>query len=95
MEVVVVNHGSRRRDFNELMERFAARLEKDLGVLVRVGYNEYAEPNWRDLMRNGEGPVVVALAFLGGGNHVYRDILGELGVEVGSGRGARSAGLST
>jgi precorrin-8X/cobalt-precorrin-8 methylmutase len=83
MEVIVVSHGSRRRDFNELMERLASRLEKDLGVPVRVGYNEYAEPNWRDLVRNGEGPVVIALAFLGGGNHVYRDILGELGVEVG------------
>jgi precorrin-8X methylmutase (EC 5.4.1.2) len=83
MEVILLNHGSRRRDFNQLMEALATRLEKDLGMPVRVGYNEYVEPNWRDLMRSGEGPVVVALAFLGHGNHVYRDILSELGVEVG------------
>ena len=70
MEVIVVNHGSQRRDFNKLIERLASRLEKDLGVPARVGYNEYTEPNWRDLMRSGEGLVVVALAFLGGGNHV-------------------------
>lgn len=76
----MVNHGSRRAQFNALMETWAAELSKRLGVTVRVGYNEYAEPNWRDLVRSSEGPVVIALAFLGEGNHVARDILGELGV---------------
>ncbi|MGC9052050.1 precorrin-8X methylmutase, partial [Pyrobaculum sp.] len=45
-------------------------------------YNEYAEPNWRDLVARHDR-VVIALAFLGRGNHVVRDILGELGVEPG------------
>jgi precorrin-8X/cobalt-precorrin-8 methylmutase len=82
-EVILVSHGSRRGEFNALMESLARRLQEDLGVPVRVGYNEYSEPNWRDLMRGGDGPVVIALAFLGSGNHVRRDILGELGVEAG------------
>ncbi len=83
MEVVLVNHGSRRVEFNALMEDWAKRLQEDLGVPVKVGYNEYAEPNWRELLRKADGPVIVALAFLGSGNHVYRDILAELGVELG------------
>lgn len=84
VEVILVNHGSRRRDFNELMERWARELSRRLGVPVSVGYNEYAEPNWRDLLREAGERVVVALAFLGSGNHVARDVLGELGVEPGS-----------
>jgi len=81
MEVIVVNHGSRRSAFNELMERWATEVSKRLGVRAVVGYNEYAEPNWRQLLREAEGDVVIALAFLGEGNHVARDILGELGVD--------------
>lgn len=80
MEVVLVNHGSRRAQFNALMEAWASELSRRLGVAVRVGYNEYAEPNWRDLVKGAVGPVVVALAFLGEGNHVARDVLAELGV---------------
>lgn len=83
MEIIVVNHGSRRGDFNKLMEEWAAELSRRLGVKAVVGYNEYAEPNWRDLLKRAEGPVIIALAFLGAGNHVVRDILGELGVEMG------------
>ncbi|MEL9990082.1 MAG: precorrin-8X methylmutase [Thermoproteus sp.] len=81
MEVILVNHGSRRAQFNALMEGWAAELSKRLGVKVTPGYNEYAEPNWRDLVKSAEGPVVVALAFLGEGNHVARDVLGDLGVD--------------
>ena len=80
MEVILVNHGSRRREFNQTMESWAAEISRRLGVRAVVGYNEYAEPNWRQLLREGQGPAIIALAFLGAGNHVARDIMGELGV---------------
>ncbi|MEM4776453.1 MAG: precorrin-8X methylmutase [Pyrobaculum sp.] len=83
MEVILINHGSRRPDFNLLMEKLAKDLSERLGVEVYVGYNEYADPNWRQLLKEAGDRVVLALAFLGVGNHVARDILDELGVEVG------------
>ena len=63
-----------------MMEGWAAEISRRLGVRAVVGYNEYAEPNWRRVLKEGEGPAVIALAFLGEGNHVARDIVEELGV---------------
>ncbi|MFN7106427.1 MAG: precorrin-8X methylmutase, partial [Pyrobaculum sp.] len=83
MEIILVNHGSRRESFNYLMYKWAKELERRLGVPCVVGFNEYADPNWRDLLKRGNGPAVLALAFLGEGNHVARDILNELGVKPG------------
>lgn len=81
--VLLVNHGSRNPQFNRAMEGLAKAVEEALGVRAYPAYNEYAEPNWRDLVREINDDVVIALAFLGPGNHVQRDILGELGVEPG------------
>ncbi|WP_052883125.1 precorrin-8X methylmutase [Thermoproteus tenax] len=83
VKAILVNHGSRRGAFNELMTEIARQLSEDLGIRVEVGYNEYADPNWRELLAKSQEDVIVILAFLGPGNHVYRDILGELGVEPG------------
>jgi hypothetical protein len=83
MEVIVVNHGSRWRDFNELMEEFTTRLERDLGVSMRVGYNEW-NPTGATSCATARGLWSPRWHFWDMGDHIYRDILGELGVEVGN-----------
>lgn len=84
MAVLMITHGSRRGDFNDDMANVASYISRRLGVQIYLAHNEYSEPNWRSVLRDlvlkGYGKVVVVLAFLGRGNHVMRDIMGELGV---------------
>ena len=81
--VIVVTHGSRRQEFLDDLETLAKSLKGD-GYDVVLAHNEYSFPDWRevlkDLVRKGYDEIVFALAFLGRGNHVFRDIAGSLGV---------------
>ena len=82
--VIVVTHGSRRSVFVDDVAELADFLAAHVGLPVYLAHNEYAEPNWRavfsELVDRGIRRVVFALAFLGRGNHVARDVMGELGV---------------
>ncbi|MGC8544053.1 MAG: precorrin-8X methylmutase, partial [Vulcanisaeta sp.] len=59
-------------------------VQSRVDVPVYLAHNEYVEPNWRSLLRElisrGFNRFVLALAFLGKGNHVVRDIMSSLGV---------------
>ncbi|BCU70892.1 bifunctional sirohydrochlorin cobalt chelatase/precorrin-8X methylmutase [Stygiolobus caldivivus] len=81
--IIMITHGSRRHTFVEDMQKLATYLEEKLEVPVFLSHNEYTEPNWRnillDLSDKGFDHFVFALAFLGRGNHVARDIMGEVG----------------
>lgn len=78
--VIIITHGSRRSTFVEDMINVARYLEEKLEVPVYLSHNEYTEPNWRtivaDLLNQGVNKIVFALAFLGRGNHVAKDIMG-------------------
>ncbi|MGC9104942.1 MAG: precorrin-8X methylmutase [Thermoprotei archaeon] len=82
--IVVVTHGSRRKEFIDDLEKMSEAL-KGFDAEVILAHNEYSFPNWRevikDLVARGYDRIVFALAFLGRGNHVFRDIAGSLGVE--------------
>lgn len=82
--IIMITHGSRRHAFVEDMQKLATYLEEKLEVPVFLSHNEYTEPNWRslilDLTEKGFDHFVFALAFLGRGNHVAKDIMGEIGV---------------
>ncbi len=83
--ILVVTHGSRRPEFldwfNDLKNYLENRLS-GLGLMtyVSIAHNEYSSPNWRDVLREhlsrGIKRIIIALAFLGPGNHVVRDIMG-------------------
>lgn len=80
--VIVITHGSRRHTFVEDMVNLAGYLEEKLNIPVFLSHNEYTEPNWRslvkDLTNKGINKFIFALAFLGRGNHVAKDIMGSL-----------------
>ena len=80
--VILITHGSRRNTFVEDMQAIARYIEEKLSVPVFLSHNEYTEPNWRNLVASlideGYTNFVFALTFLGRGNHVARDIMGEL-----------------
>lgn len=57
VKAILVNHGSRRGAFNELMTEIARQLSEDLGIRVEVGYDEYADPNWRELLAKSQEDV--------------------------------------
>lgn len=82
--VIIITHGSRRQTFLEDMEALAKYLEEKLEIPVYLSHNEYVEPNWRtlvvDLCSKGVKRFIFALAFLGRGNHVARDIMGSFNV---------------
>ncbi|BFH72278.1 precorrin-8X methylmutase [Sulfurisphaera javensis] len=82
--VIIITHGSRRNTFVEDMINVARYLEEKLEVPVFLSHNEYTEPNWRnivtDLLNQGINKIIFALAFLGRGNHVARDIMGSFNV---------------
>jgi len=84
--VLMVGHGSRRREYNEDVESGIEFLKANLGLEVRVAYNEYSMPNWREelrkLVKEGYTHIIFSLAFLGRGNHVYKDIMSEIGVQL-------------
>ncbi|MUN28405.1 precorrin-8X methylmutase [Sulfuracidifex metallicus] len=81
--VVLIGHGSRRNTYNEDIERMARSLGVEMKVPVYLSYNEFNSPNWRDLLpkllEKGITNVIFGLVFLGRGNHVYHDIMGEMG----------------
>jgi precorrin-8X/cobalt-precorrin-8 methylmutase len=82
--VIILTHGSRRSTFVDDMAELAKFVEFNAKIPVYLAHNEYVEPNWRtllnDLISKGFRRFVFALAFLGRGNHVIRDIMGALGV---------------
>ncbi|QIW25374.1 precorrin-8X methylmutase [Sulfolobus sp. S-194] len=82
--IIIITHGSRRNTFVEDMVNLARYIEEKLEVPVFLSHNEYTEPNWRnivsELLSKGINHIVFALAFLGRGNHVAKDIMGSFGV---------------
>ncbi len=82
--VIVLTHGSRRHSFVDDMAEVREYVQSRVDVSVYLAHNEYVEPNWRSLLREliseGFSRFVIALAFLGRGNHVVRDIMSSLGV---------------
>lgn len=84
--IVVITHGSRRGTFVEDMQKVADFLQTKLLREVILSHNEYSEPNWRtvldELVEKGVKRVVFALAFLGRGNHIAKDIMGSLGLNM-------------
>jgi precorrin-8X/cobalt-precorrin-8 methylmutase len=83
--VIVVGHGSRKSTYTGYIASMAKYIEERLGLPVHVAYNEFNDPHWQgligDLVRGGFDRLIFALAFLGPGTHVVRDIMGSLGVE--------------
>ncbi len=81
--VVLIGHGSRRNTYNQDIERIVKSLGYELKIPVYLSYNEFNSPNWRDLLakliEKGVKNFVFGLVFLGRGNHVYHDIMGEVG----------------
>lgn len=84
--IVIITHGSRRGTFVEDMEKLADFLRNKLLREVILSHNEYSEPNWRnvldELTDKGVRRIVFALAFLGRGNHIAKDIMGSLGLNM-------------
>ncbi|AWR96296.1 precorrin-8X methylmutase [Acidianus sulfidivorans JP7] len=84
--IVIITHGSRRGTFVEDMQNVADFLEDKLLREVILSHNEFTEPNWRnvldELTSKGVKRIVFALAFLGRGNHIAKDIMGSLGLEM-------------
>lgn len=83
--IIVVTHGSRRREFLEDLEAMAESLRRDIKGEVILAHNEFSPPDWRDVVRKlserGFTRIIFALAFLGRGNHVFKDIAGSLNVD--------------
>ncbi|WP_236749001.1 precorrin-8X methylmutase [Acidianus manzaensis] len=84
--IVIITHGSRRGTFVEDMQNVAEFLEDKLLREVILSHNEFTEPNWRnvldELTSKGVKKIVFSLAFLGRGNHIAKDIMGSLGLEM-------------
>jgi precorrin-8X/cobalt-precorrin-8 methylmutase len=82
--IIIITHGSRRNTFVEDMEGVAKYIEDKLQIPVYLSHNEFTEPNWRNLvsslLEKGINKFIFALAFLGRGNHVTKDIMGSFGV---------------
>lgn len=82
--VLILTHGSRRNTFVEDMGEVTSYVERKLGIPVYLTHNEFTEPNWRtrlnELLSHGYDHFIFALAFLGRGNHVAHEIMGELNV---------------
>ncbi|PVU74893.1 precorrin-8X methylmutase [Acidianus hospitalis] len=82
--IIIITHGSRRNTFVEDMEGVAKYIEDKLQIPVYLSHNEFTEPNWRNLvsslLEKGINKFIFALAFLGRGNHVAKDIMGSFGV---------------
>jgi precorrin-8X/cobalt-precorrin-8 methylmutase len=86
--IILIGHGSRRESYNRDLENFGKYISEKLNYEVFLTYNEYSEPNWRsklkELISEGYSKIIIGLAFLGRGNHIYKDIMGELGItEIG------------
>ncbi len=82
--IIIITHGSRRKTFVDDMEGVSRYIEEKLSIPVYLSHNEFTEPNWRtlvsSLLKEGVNKFIFALAFLGRGNHVAKDIMGSFGV---------------
>jgi sirohydrochlorin ferrochelatase len=77
--ILLVDHGSRRREANELLERVAEMVaERVPDVVVRCAHMDLAEPDIArgiaDCVAAGARQIVVHPYFLGPGSHATEDI---------------------
>lgn len=77
--VVIVDHGSRRREANEMLERVAGLYRELTGnALVEAAHMELAEPTiaqaFEKCIARGARQIVVHPYFLSPGRHVTQDI---------------------
>lgn len=79
--IIIVDHGSRRRESNELLEEVARRFGERFTVqfqVVEPAHMELAEPSiataYASCVRRGAEHIVVAPFFLGPGKHWTGDI---------------------
>ncbi len=77
--LIILDHGSRRPEAHEHLERIAARVrESDASLCVFTAHLELAEPSLADAIAAcadaGYGEVAIHPLFLIPGNHVARDI---------------------
>ncbi|XVF62615.1 hypothetical protein PTKIN_Ptkin09bG0022400 [Pterospermum kingtungense] len=77
--VIIVDHGSRRRESNLMLNEFVTMLREKTGYpIVEPAHMELAEPSIRDAfglcVQQGAGRVIVSPFFLFPGRHWYQDI---------------------
>ncbi|XP_021299185.1 sirohydrochlorin ferrochelatase, chloroplastic isoform X1 [Herrania umbratica] len=77
--VIIVDHGSRRRESNLMLNEFVAMFRDKTGyLLVEPAHMELAEPTIRDAfglcVQRGANRVIVSPFFLFPGRHWYQDI---------------------
>ncbi len=96
--LLLIAHGSRRQGANDEIERLAKRVaglgDNDYDGVV-AAFLEIAEPDIHHgisrCVELGADHIVVVPYFLAGGNHVNKDIPGEIACARGRTCGARSA----
>lgn len=81
--ILVLSHGSRRKEYNELLKEFAVKLkEKHSYSLVTTAYMEFDSPTLaegvKELIDKGAERIIVVPLFLAPGNHMVRDIPEEI-----------------
>jgi sirohydrochlorin ferrochelatase len=77
--IIIVDHGSRRDESNQLLERLAAAFQQDSGLpIVEPAHMELAEPSiataFQRCVDRGAKRIVVFPYFLGPGRHWDEDI---------------------
>ncbi|GAB4814681.1 hypothetical protein N2152v2_001727 [Parachlorella kessleri] len=77
--VVIVDHGSRRAESNEMLQQFAQLYQEVTGRdLVEIAHMELAQPTIEQAMskcvERGASKVIVAPYFLSRGRHIQEDI---------------------
>ena len=78
--ILLVDHGSRREESNELLARVASMVREQVGedVVVHHAHMEIAEPDiaagFDACVRDGASEVIVHPYFLSTGRHVTEDI---------------------
>ena len=77
--ILLVDHGSRRKEANALLEEIAAQIrERAAGSIVEVAHLEIAEPDIAEgieaCVKQGATRIVVHPFFLGPGRHTSEDI---------------------
>lgn len=77
--IIILGHGSRKRDANEDVKIISEMVEKKVPqALVKAAFMGNGEPSLEqgidELVKIGANKVTIAPLFLFGGNHVKRDI---------------------
>ena len=77
--LLIVDHGSKRREANELLAGLAEMVQKMSGwEIVRYAHMELAEPTiqqaFADCVRGGASEIIVHPYFLSPGEHATQDI---------------------